>query len=242
MIRRFAFFTLALCLFGCGKPTQPLPVAVKSSTADGFSMGNLAEAEVEKMKRKGYRPNPTQVLAVFPRPSFLRVPQFSKQGYSIVVAPLRNPGTVFVFQARGGYPLKPEDRAHIQLMAVELGGTMVDGAIPYHYGPDGKTQIIMRKGERYGGGSGAALVDFRVSFTFSRTKDALVAVKYIDASDYILTPAGPNLEVLVRIPEDEVAEEKGLFQALARQLGGKVSFTSKPTQPKNSLRGPSSAL
>lgn len=205
-------------------------------------MGNLAGPEVEKMKLKSYRPDPKQVLAVFPRPSFLRVPQLSRQGYSIVVAPLRNPGTIFVFQARGGYPLKPEDRAHIQLMAVELGGTIVDGAIPYHFGPDGKTQIIMRKGERYGGGSGAVLVDFRAFFTFSRTKDALVAVKYIDASDYIVTPNGPKLEVLVQIPDDEVAEDKGLFQALARQLGGKVSFTSKPTQPKNSLQDPSAVF
>lgn len=152
---------------------------------------------------------------------------FPVEGWSFRTTLLRNPGgMIYVVKKRNGNVLSDADRTLLAQMAKEANVDILpDGRIPYRFGPDHRTPIVMASNMEYIPESYAKVVPISVFLSFKDAKTAKLAAEYVDASTYKATAKGSKLSLSFKAPLGSVTDEQDAFIRLAERFGGKFEWS-----------------
>lgn len=122
-----------------------------------------------------------------------------------------------------GIRLSKEVREKLIEAAIKGGNSpLLDGKIPYRFGPDGKTPIVMKPTTIVLDGADAKDVTTTVHMKFKTSEDAKTASKYIDPATYKVEQKGRLLEATLTVPDALGVELWDAFSKLAKKMNGEV--------------------
>ena len=145
---------------------------------------------------------------------------------------LRNPGGMLYLVGGGkDKALTEKDRLRVIELAQSSGVEVLEnGRIPYRFGPDGRTPVVMKTIAEYSPEEYAKIVPMEVEMTFKSSKAAKSAIDYIDQKVYSVKATGTNLSISFKAPVGAATDERQAFDSLARRFDGKVEWLSATTE------------
>ena len=167
---------------------------------------------------------PMYLLDRKPKSQFLG--QLNGGNYSVRIGVLRNPGAMlYILQSGDGLPIAQADRSRVLTLAKDAGVVVIDnGRIPYRFGPDGRTPIIMPGFLEYDPEKYAKIVPMSVEMTFKSVKTARAAIEYIDQKCYVTKVSGLKLHISFEAQLGAATDEREAFESLAHRFDGKVEW------------------
>ena len=148
------------------------------------------------------------------------------EGYSVQSGVLRNPGgMLYMMRGRDKLPLSTARCSSLISLAKEAGVEVIeDNRIPYVFGPDGRTPMIMPSIIEYSPEKYAKIVPMSVEMTFKKVKLAKDAIEYIDPKNYVCKLSGLTLLITFKAPLGATIDERESFDFLAKRFDGKVEW------------------
>ncbi len=146
--------------------------------------------------------------------------------YYVRVGVLRNPGGMLYMLLGGdGLPLSQTERSRLAALAKGAGVEVLEnGRIPYRFGPDGRTPVIMPSILEYSPEKYAAIVPMSVEMTFKSVETARAAIDYIDQKRYVTKVSGLKLHISFKSQLGAATDEREAFESLAHRFDGKVEW------------------
>lgn len=141
---------------------------------------------------------------------------------------LRNPGgMLYIVKEHNSKTLTESDRSQLAKIALNAGVTILpDGRIPYRFGPDRVTPLVMPSlmSYEYYSDHDAKVVPMSAKLSFSDAKTAKSAAEYLDLKAFKPTIRGATLEVEFKAPLAAAIDEGDVFGRLARRFKGKYEY------------------
>lgn len=144
--------------------------------------------------------------------------------FSRIVNLSNPPGQLMETSGDKGIRLSKEVREKLIEAAIKGGNTpLPDGKIPYRFGPDGKTPMVMKPNILAAQGPNSKAVDITVHLEFQTTEAASTASKYISSSDFKVEQKGRLVEASLKAPDGLSVLLWDEFSRLAKKLNGEVA-------------------
>ena len=162
------------------------------------------------------------ILDSIPKSKFLA--NLAQVYFSAKTCPLRNPGgMLYVVTDRNRKPLTQKDRVLLADIAWKAGVHVLEnGRIPFRFGPDHITPIVMHSIMTYAPEESAKVVHILGDMKFSSAATAKEAVLYMDAKTYTAKVIGTKLHISFDSPKGAYDNDRESFDRIANRFGAKV--------------------
>ena len=162
------------------------------------------------------------ILDSVPKSKFLM--NLAQVYFSAKMCPLSNPGgMLYVVTERNRKPLTQKDRVLLADIARKAGVDVLEnGRIPFRFGPDHITPIVMHSIITYAPEESAKVVHMSVDLQFKSTATAKEAVLYTDAKTYTAKVIGTKLHISFDSPKGAYDDDRESFDRIAKKFDGKV--------------------
>ncbi|MBS1700259.1 MAG: hypothetical protein JST12_01240 [Armatimonadetes bacterium] len=154
----------------------------------------------------------------------------ASHGYSASTGYVRNPGgSLFVVTKHAGVPLGEADFSYIRkILRTSSAQILEDKQIPYRFGPDGHTLMVVPIRHTYAPEKYAEVVHMTVQLSFKNTDAAKKAAQYIDRQSYSVSVNGSAMAISFDAPFGAMMDEQDEFERLASQFGGNFVTLNAP--------------
>lgn len=204
-------------LCGCAKP----PAESLNGMPPKFSMQPMSLEEEAALDQGKFRLDPIATSFLVPLGRTNVLAKLAERECLVKTAVLRNPGAMLVtVYAPDGTALSTGQQLAASAFAKGEGLTLLNGRIPYRFGPDGQTPILMRNAMTYLPASEAQIVPMNASLRFKDERTAQQAAKYLDSAAFQVKCNGQLLVVEFEGPVGSATDETVAFESFANRWGG----------------------
>jgi hypothetical protein len=225
--RELTLLIMVMACFGCQRSSSPS----NSGTPNAFSshMENFSLEDQRALNEARLRIDANSIYFFDRQKQSNFLNHILNGNYSIGIGVSYNPrGKLYVIKDEADRPLSSAKLSELRKFAKVSGIEILEnGRIPYHFGPDGRTPMIMPSAWEHSEENSRKIVPMTINLNFESPESAKTSIMYIDQKNYSSKQTGHQVQVSFKAPHGAALDEMESFQFLAKRFGGKFESLSE---------------